>query len=463
MASRRKILIVDDEKPTRDVMARLLSPKYETLTAPDAEEAIKTLEKEGDVALVITDFKMPGADGIELIAKIKERDPSTAAILVTAFGEIQLAVDAMKSGADDFVEKPITDFPRFELTVDKAISRHELARKSARLEKEVETLKSRIASSGGIDSMTGRSEAMRKVFRLVKQAANSNATVLVEGPSGTGKELVARALHDLSPRKQGPFVAVECSALPPTLLETELFGSTKGAYTDARDRAGCFESADGGTIFLDEIGEIDTQVQVKLLRVLETKTFQRVGETAVRKSDFRLVAATNRDLASLVKEGKFREDLYYRLNVIDIHMPPLKDRVEDIALLVSRFINEFSKANGSLVTGIDAKAMKALEEYPWPGNVRQLKNAIEKMVVLSGGGKLTLDDVPVEIASHQASANAAAIPAGAAQSGKTLAEIEKETVLATLEKNGGNVTATSAALGIPRRTLYRHLSSWGVK
>ncbi|MBP5790752.1 MAG: sigma-54-dependent Fis family transcriptional regulator [Kiritimatiellae bacterium] len=457
--ARRKLLIVDDERMTRDVMARLLDQKYETITAPDAEAAIEIANENPDLALVLTDYKMPGMNGIELIAKIKKSNPSTAAILITAFGEISLAVEAMKAGADDFVEKPITDFARFELTVEKAISKHELASKSVRLEKEVENLKSRIAATEGIENITGRSEAMQKVFRLTRQAAKSNATVLIEGPSGTGKELVARALHNLSPRKDGPFVAVECSALPATLLETELFGSIKGAYTDARDRPGCFESADGGTIFLDEIGEIDQAVQVKLLRVLETRTFQRVGETVQRKSDFRLVAATNRNLAKLVAEGKFREDLFYRLNVIDIHMPPLSERPGDIALLVSRFIGEFSKANGSQVTGIDAKAMKALEDYPWPGNVRQLRNAIEKMVVLSGGGKLTIEDVPVEIASHKAAQDSAsAIP-----DGQTLADSEKAIVMAALERERGNVTATAKALGIPRRTLYRRLSSWGVK
>lgn len=458
---KRKILIVDDERMTRDVMARLLEQKYETLTAPDAEGAIKIAKDNADLALVLTDYKMPGMNGIELIEKIKETHPSAAAILITAFGEISLAVEAMKAGADDFVEKPITDFARFELTVAKAISKHELASKSARLEKEVESLKSRIAATEGIENITGRSEAMQKVFRLVRQAAKSNATVLVQGPSGTGKELVARALHNLSPRKDGPFVAVECSALPATLLETELFGSTKGAYTDARDRAGCFEAADGGTIFLDEIGEIDLAVQVKLLRVLETHAFQRVGETLQRKSDFRLVAATNRNLAELVAAGKFREDLYYRLDVIDIHMPPLKERPGDIALLVSRFINEFSKANDSGVTGIDAKAMKALEDYPWPGNVRQLRNTIEKMVVLSGGGKLTIDDVPVEIATHAATALQEQTNVLAA--GQTLADSEKAIVLATLEKENGNVTATAKTLGMPRRTLYRRLASWGIK
>ena len=461
--ARRKILIVDDERPTREAMAKILGAKYESLTAPDAEAALSMLRENGDIALVLTDYKMPGMNGIGLIKKIKESNPSVAAILVTAFGEISLAVDAMKEGADDFVEKPIMDIARFELTVEKAIQKHDLARKTERLEKEVESLKSRMAQSGELGGLTGRSESMEKVYRLVKQAARSNATVLVEGPSGTGKELVAKALHDLSPRRDGPFVAVECSALPATLLESELFGSIKGAFTDARDRAGCFESADGGTIFLDEIGEIDLSVQVKLLRVLETRTFQRVGETATRKSDFRLVAATNKDLSALVAEGKFREDLYYRLNVIDIHMPPLRDRKGDIALLVSRFIKEFSAANSVEVTGIDAKAMKALEDYSWPGNVRQLRNAIEKMVVLSGGGKLTLDDVPVEIAASAQSTEPSLTSVQQTPATSSLADAEKSIVLAELEKANGNVSEAARKLGMARRTLYRRLASWGLK
>ena len=461
--TRRKILVVDDERPTREAMARILGAKYEAITAPDAEAALGIFRENGDIALVLSDYKMPGMNGVELIKKIKEENPSVATILVTAFGEISLAVDAMKEGADDFVEKPIMDLTRFELTVEKAIRKHDLARKTARLEKEVESLKSRMAQSGEFGGLTGRSEAMEKVYRLVKQAARSNATVLVEGPSGTGKELVAKALHALSPRKDGPFVAVECSALPATLLESELFGSIKGAFTDARDRAGCFESADGGTIFLDEIGEIDQSVQVKLLRVLETRTFQRVGETTTRKSDFRLVAATNKDLSALVAEGKFREDLYYRLNVIDIHMPPLKDRKGDIALLVSRFIKEFSAANSVEVAGIDAKAMKVLEDYSWPGNVRQLRNAIEKMVVLSGGGKLTLEDVPVEIAAGMQTTEPSQVSVQQAPHTGSLADAEKSIVLAELEKANGNVSETARKLGMARRTLYRRLASWGLK
>lgn len=462
------ILIVDDEKPTRDVMARLLSPKYECLTAPDAAQALKILSSRDDVALVITDYKMPGDNGVELIKKTKALHPSTSCILITAFGEIELAVEAMKEGADDFLVKPITDIAQLEMRVAKAI-------KTNTLEKKVAELETRLQEKKELEGFTGSSSAMEKVYALIRKAAPSDANVLIEGPSGSGKEVAARAIHAASRRAAGPFVAVECSALPATLLETELFGSIKGAYTDARDRAGCFETADGGTIFLDEIGEIDASSQVKLLRVLETRTFQRVGETKDRHSDFRLVTATNKDLASLVAEGKFREDLYYRLNVIDLRMPPLKDRPGDVALLAAKFLKEFAPSNPNGVRGIDTAAMAALERYPWPGNVRQLRNAIEKMVVLSSGGKLTLDDVPMEIREWnsesanpvlanssplQPSPQAAPRAATITPPRRTIKETEKESILAMLDECRGNITRAAERLGISRRTIQRKLKTW---
>ncbi len=482
--AKAKILITDDEKPTRDVMARVLSSSYECLAAPDAEQAMKTVAATPDLALLLTDYKMPGEDGISLIRRAKAANPALACILITAFGEIDLAVEAMKDGADDFLTKPITDLAQMELRVAKAIEKNALARKVAELQKEIDDAK-------GIETFTGHAPAMRKVYQLIRKVAPTDATVLIEGPSGSGKELAARAVHALSRRAGGPFVAVECSALSPTLLETELFGSVKGAYTDACDRAGCFETANGGTIFLDEIGEIDAATQVKLLRVLETRTFQRVGETKDRASDFRLVAATNRDLLRLVADGKFREDLYYRLNVIDLHMPALRDHKEDVALLVSRFIREFAKENGGAVTGVDAAAMKALEDYDWPGNVRQLRNVIEKMVVLSGGGKLTLDDVPLDVRAGRAnvpreprlgkdaspyqvaSPSQSASPyqnASPSQDASprpvaptaSLADAEKAQILAALADCRNNKSKAAERLGISRRTLHRKLKEWGL-
>jgi DNA-binding NtrC family response regulator len=463
-----KILITDDEKPTRDVMARLLSPSYDCLTAPDAEQAMKALDENPDTALLITDYKMPGEDGVSLIKRAKAAHPALACILITAFGEIELAVGAMKEGADDFLTKPVTDIGQMEMRVAKAIERNALSRKVEELEREV-------GERRGIDTFTGRSEVMQNVYRLIRQAAKSNATVLVEGPSGTGKELVAKALHDLSPRAKGPFVAVECAALSPTLIESELFGHEKGSFTGAdRQKIGRFEAADGGTLFLDEITEIDLATQVKLLRALESRRIQRVGGTEEIPVDFRLVAATNRNLAEYVAEGKFREDLYYRLNVIDIHMPALKDRPGDVALLASKFLREFSRENGGAVTGMDARAAKALEDYDWPGNVRQLRNVVEKMVVLSAGGKLTIDDVPVEIRSKtefpkagDTAQRAAAGPGGTPPpihgpaAAASLADTEKSAILEAIASCGGNKTEAAARLGVSRRTLHRKLKKWG--
>ncbi|MBQ1569128.1 MAG: sigma-54-dependent Fis family transcriptional regulator [Kiritimatiellae bacterium] len=452
-----KILIVDDEKPTRDVMARILGASYECITAPDGEIALETLAANPDTALLVTDYRMPGMNGIDLVRKAKESHPSLAAILVTAFGEIDLAVEAMKDGADDFLTKPITDLRQMELRVAKAIERHALM-------KRVETLEQELGDGGAIGSFTGSSPAMEKVYRLIRKVAPTDATVLVEGPSGSGKELTARAIHDLSRRKDGPFVAVECASLPPTLLESELFGAVKGAYTGAIDRAGCFETANGGTLFLDEIGEIREDVQVKLLRVLETHTFQRVGEAVTRKSDFRLIVATNRNLARLAAEGKFREDLYYRLNVIEIRTPALSEHREDIAPLAKRFVKEFAAANGTAVTGIDAKAIRVLEDYSWPGNVRQLRNAIERMVVLSSGGRLTVDDIPEEIADAAAAkpAQAAGTATPPEENGgeASLAETEKAKILAVLAESRNNKSEAARRLGISRRTLHRKIKEW---
>jgi DNA-binding NtrC family response regulator len=410
---------------------------------------------------------MPGEDGVSLIRRAKAANPNLACMLLTAYGTVDLAVAAMKDGADDFLTKPITDLDQLELRVDKAI-------KTRALERQVDELKSQLDVK--LETFTGNSPQMQKVYRLIRQAAPSNANVLIEGPSGTGKELVAHALHSLSPRAEGPFVAVECAALSPTLLESELFGHEKGAFTDAvRQKIGRFEAANGGTLFLDEISEIDASTQVKLLRVLETRTFQRVGGTEDIKTDIRIVAATNRDLAKYVAEGKFREDLYYRLNVIDIHLPALKERSGDIALLVSRFLKEFAAENGGRVTGIDARAMKALEDYSWPGNVRQLRNIVEKMTVLSGGGRLTIDDVPVEIlegsapkavaepeqpATGEPEAAPAAYDIPATQS---LADSEKAKILSVLDSVNGNKSKAADILGISRRTIHRKLKEWKIE
>lgn len=435
-----RILIVDDEKNTRDFMARALSGQYDVLVAADAELAMKQLDADRSIRLLLSDIRMPGEDGITLMKAAKAMNPNLAVILLTAFGSIDQAVAAMKDGADDFITKPV-DLDQLELRIAKALKAH-------KLESEVKNLKAQLDEKYGMDGMVGSSPAMQKVFRMVRQAAPTDATVLIQGPSGTGKELVARAIHNLSQRSKGPFVAVEFAAISPNLLESEMFGHEKGAFTGATSRRiGCFESANHGTIFLDEISEMPLELQVKLLRVLQEREFQRVGSNETVKTDIRIVAATNRDLAAYVKEGKFREDLYYRLNVIDLHLPALKDRSGDVPLLVSRFLREFGGKS------VSPEAMRLLEAYPWPGNVRELRNALEKMCVLSQSGEIGVDDVPNEMRQDA--------PKMLSASG-TLGETEKAKILAVLEEVGGNRTKAAERLGISRRTIYRKLEEYGL-
>ena len=463
-----KILIVDDEKMLRDTLAKWFRPSYECLTAPDAAEAMRLVEANPDLALMISDVKMPGEDGVALLRRAKAANPGMAVILLTAYGTVDLAVEAMKDGADDFFQKPVTDLKTFEIRVSKAI-------RTASLEREVKDLRSRIG--GELERFTGRSPAMENVYRLIRKVAPTDATVLIEGPSGSGKELAAQSIHSLSRRADGPFVALECSAFQGELLKSELFGYEPGTFTGGlKDgKRGCIESAAGGTLFLDEIGEIDTATQITLLRTLETKSVRRLGGTTEQPVDFRLVCATNKDLAKMVAEGTFREDLYYRLNVIDIRMPALRDHRDDIAPLVARFLDEFSAAGGRRVAGIEPAALKALEDYSWPGNVRQLRNVVEKMVILANGERLTTDDLPVEITAPRAEARPAAQgpeprpaaqgpeprPAGAASSESiSLHEAEKRQILAALDAAKYNKTKAAAALGISRRTLHRKLREW---
>ena len=435
-----RILIVDDEKDTREFMARALSDKYEVLTAADAELAMKQLDADRSIRLLLSDVRMPGEDGITLMKAAKAMNPGLAVILLTAFGSIDQAVAAMKDGADDFITKPV-DLDQLELRVEKALKAH-------KLESEVKHLKAQLDEKYGMNGIVGSSPAMQKVFRMIRQAAPTDATVLIQGPSGTGKELVARAIHNLSNRSKGPFVAVEFAAISPNLLESEMFGHEKGAFTGAVSRRiGRFEAANHGTIFLDEISEMPLELQVKLLRVLQEREFQRVGSNETVKCDIRIVAATNRDLAAYVKEGKFREDLYYRLNVIDMRLPALKERTGDVPLLVNRYLREFGGKS------VSPDAMRLLESYQWPGNVRELRNAVEKMCVLSSSGEIGVDDVPDEMKRD--------VTMTLSVSG-TLGETEKAKILAVLEEVGGNRTKAAERLGISRRTIYRKLEEYGL-
>ncbi|MBO5940522.1 MAG: sigma-54-dependent Fis family transcriptional regulator [Kiritimatiellae bacterium] len=435
-----RILIVDDEKNTREFMAKALSVKYDVITAADAELAMKQLDADQSIRLLLSDIRMPGEDGITLMKAAKARNSNLAVILLTAFGSIDQAVAAMKDGADDFITKPV-DLDQLELRIEKALKAH-------KLESEVEDLKAQLDEKYGMNGMVGNSPAMQSLFKKIRQASPTDATVLIQGPSGTGKELVARAIHNLSRRSKGPFVAVEFAAISPNLLESEMFGHEKGAFTGAISRRiGRFEAANNGTIFLDEISEMPLELQVKLLRVLQEREFQRVGSNENIKTNIRIVAATNRDLAAYVRAGKFREDLYFRLKVIDMHLPALKDRAGDIPLLVNRYLKEFGGKS------VSAEAMHKLESYSWPGNVRELRNVVENMCVLSSSGDIDVDDLPDEVKGGSSTV---------LSTSGTLEETEKAKIIAVLKEVDGNRTKAAERLGISRRTIYRKLEEYGL-
>ena len=439
------ILVVDDERDTREFMARALSTDYQVATAADAEQALRELDADPGIALMLSDVRMPGADGLQLLKAARARHPNLICILLTAFGTVDLAVEAMKEGAEDFITKPI-DLDQLDLRVAKAL-------KTGALQREVQNLRTQLDEQYGLENIVASSAPMKRVVDLVRRVAPSSATVLLQGPNGSGKDVIAHAIHNRSPRARQPFLAVNCGAIPENLIESELFGYEKGAFTGAYARKqGTFEAADHGTVFLDEIGELPLAMQVKLLRVLENRSFQRIGGTESVDVDIRVIAATNRDLKALVEQKLFREDLYYRLNVVDIHLPALKDHREDIPLLAARFVKELAERNGASVTGISPAAVKLLEAYDWPGNVRELRNTVEKMVVLSAGGVLDVADVP----DSMQAAPAPAVP----PTGGTLGENERAQIISVLKEVGGNRSQAAKVLGISRRTLYRKLDEY---
>jgi len=449
---KHNILIVDDEKNTREGLGRALDRQYVVHLADSAEAALDVLDNE-EIDVVLSDIRMPGLDGMQLMARILARTPQPVVILLTAYGSVEQAVEAMRQGAFDFLTKPV-NLDHLELTLRKAI-------RSRSVEEENRQLHQQLEKKYGLENIIGSSQAMEEVFDTVQQVAPARTTVLIEGESGTGKELIARALHRLSPRKNGPFVAVHCAAFSESLLESELFGHEKGAFTNAMSqRKGRFELADGGTLFLDEVGEIDLETQVKLLRVLEERAFERVGGTSLVEIDVRLIAATNRNLRDMVDSGEFREDLYYRLNVVRVPLPPLRERDSDLMLLMRHFLESFCEENGKEISGVTPEAMDALEAYDWPGNIRELRNVVERMVVLCRTDKITLRDVPGDLKAGRAPT----VGSNVKLSDKaTMKDAEKSMIAQALNDNKGNRTKAAKQLGISRRTLHRKLNEYGLK
>jgi DNA-binding NtrC family response regulator len=449
------ILIVDDEKHTRDGLRQLLENQYDVYVAADIAGAMDVLERE-HVDLLLTDLRLGGDDGMQLIERALKMPHPPICIMMTAYGSVDTAVEAMKRGAYDFVTKPL-NLDKVEILIARALQ-------SRKLEQENRSLREQVDERYGLENILGESPALREVLDTIRQVAPSSANVLLEGESGTGKELAAHAIHNLSRRNKAKFVAVHCAALSPQLLESELFGHEKGAFTGASERRiGRFEQADGGTIFLDEVGEIDASTQVKLLRVMsEQHAFERVGGNQTLHANVRVIAATNKNLEQLVREGKFRDDLFFRLNVVRITMPPLRERKDDIPLLVRSFLRHFCKANDKPLMEITADAMNALLTYNWPGNVRELRTAIEHAVVMATGPKITVRDLPPAVRQ----AAGAALPRGISPSKAfgekasplDLHETERKLILQALATTNGNVTAAAKKLGISRRTLHRKIN-----
>ena len=449
MAEKPTLLIVDDEKTTREGLRAALEERYDVYIAEDAKAATTLLESE-HFDVMLTDFRLPNEDGLKLIARAKSLAKPPVCILMTAYGSEEIAVEAMKRGADDYIAKGRLQIDELEMRIARAL-------RQQNLEVENVSLRQQLDSRFGLENIVGKSPAMQEIFEVVQQVAPTRATVLITGESGTGKELIAKALHQLSPRAKQPFVTVHCAALAPTLLESELFGHERGAFTGAHERRiGRFEQAQGGTLFLDEIGEIDATIQVKLLRFLGERTFERVGANKTLSADVRLVAATNRNLEEMVKTGKFREDLFFRLRVVEIELPPLRGRPGDIPLLAQNFLREFAQENAKTVTDFTADALAALMQFSWPGNVRELRTAIEHAVVLSRGERITLRDLPPSVRGGSPSAEIR-ITEG---KGLSVKDAEKQLILRALKETDGNRTRAAEKTGMSRRTFHRKLHEY---
>ena len=447
MTEKPTLLIVDDEKSTRDGLRAALEDRYDVYVAEDAKAAMELLERE-NFDVLITDFRLPSEDGLKLITRAKSLSRPPVCILMTAYGSEELAVDAMKRGADDYIAKGRLQIDELEMRIARSLQRQNL-------EVENVSLRQQLDSKFGLENIVGESPVMQEIFEIVRQVAPTRATVLLAGESGTGKELVAKAIHQLSPRAKQPLVTVHCAALAPTLLESELFGHEKGAFTGAHERRiGRFEQAQGGTLFLDEIGEFDATIQVKLLRFLGERTFERVGSNKTLTADVRLIAATNKNLEELVKAGAFREDLFFRLRVVEIQLPPLRERAGDIPLLAQKFLREFAHENGKSLNAFTADALEWLMNYSWPGNIRELRTAIEHAVVLCRGEKISARDLPAPVRAGGQSGNLAP---SLARNDLTVREAEKQLIIRALKETDGNRTLAAKKIGMSRRTFHRKL------
>jgi DNA-binding NtrC family response regulator len=443
-----RVLIVEDDAAARVGLEQLVkSWGFIAESASDGEEALQKVTTFRP-AIVISDLVMPRMDGLELLRALQLQGADATTLLLTAQGTVETAVEAMKAGAYDYLTKPI-DIQRLKVLLDKIVERLETLR-------EVKALRRQLREHGTFGPLIGNSPEMRKIYQVVEQAAPTNASVLITGESGTGKELVAQTLHQLSPRASFPFVAINCAAIPETLLESEIFGHEKGAFTGAADRRqGCFELADRGTLFLDEIGEMTPATQVKLLRVLQERTFRRVGGRTEQSVDVRVIAATNIDPVEAVQKGKLREDLFYRLNVFAFRLPPLRERKEDLALLIQSFINEFNSSNQKSIAGVDHQAMRMIEQYAWPGNVRELKNVIERATILAPGPFIEPKHMPASLAHEPAVQHQ---PQVALAPGTTVEEAERRLIQMTLEHTRDNKTRAAEILGISLKTLHNKLN-----
>ena len=442
----KKILVVDDEIGIRQSLKKILEKEgFDVVTASNGEEAFKLI-RGSDIDLLISDIRMAGMDGLELLKVCKSISPYTEVIMITGYASVDTAVDSMKQGAYDYITKP---FKKADIlkAVGKAIEKQVLTMDNVKMKERIEAIES-------TPLIETASPKMKKLVEIVHQVAPSQATILIMGGSGTGKEVIADMIHKFSPRAERPMVKVNCAAIPETLIESELFGYEKGAFTGAAGRKeGRFEAADKSSIFLDEIGEVPPAVQVKLLRILQEETFERLGSNKTVKVDVRIITATNKDLAAMVKQGQFREDLYWRLNVISLQLPSLKERREDIPNLVQHFINRFSRKNGKEMKGLESKAMEILLGYEWPGNVRELENVIERSVVLDRDGIIGADDLPADILSESIPAmESVTIPLGT-----PMEEVERILMEETLKRTKGDKGLASKLLGISTRTLYRKM------